>query len=79
MRKAKQKISFDKESNMLSIELSGGKSADSDISGNLVIDYDKNGKVIRINLYHFDFERFRESRKALDAFQGRSRAAVAVR
>lgn len=48
--KKKQKIEYDKESKVLSIEMRKGKSVDSDIHDNLVIDYDKMGNVVRVNL-----------------------------
>ena len=59
MRK-KQKIAYDKESKVLSIEMRRGKSSDSDIHDNLVIDYDKVGRVVRVNLYGIDFSAFKE-------------------
>lgn len=65
MNKKNQKISYDKEANVLSIEMKRGKSADSDIQGNVVIDYDKNGEVVRVSLYDFSFARFRENAKTL--------------
>ena len=45
-----------------------GKSVDSDISGNVVIDYDKKGEVVRVNLYNFSFASFRENLKTLKSF-----------
>lgn len=58
--KKKQKIAYDKESKLLSIELRKGKSADSDIHDNLVIDFDRAGRAVRVNLYDFDFSAFKE-------------------
>lgn len=58
--KKKQRIEYDRESRVLSIEMRGGKSIDSDIHDNLVIDYDKAGRVVRVNLYGVDFSAFRE-------------------
>lgn len=60
--KKKQKIEYDKESKVLSIEMRKGKSVDSDIHDNLVIDYDKMGNVVRVNLYGVDFSAFKEMR-----------------
>ena len=60
--KKKQKIEYDKESKVLSIEMRKGKSNDSDVYDNLVIDYDKAGNVIRVNLYGIDFSAFKEVR-----------------
>lgn len=58
--KKKQKIEYDKESKVLSIEMRKGKSSDSDIYENLVIDYDKAGNVVRVNVYGIDFSAFKE-------------------
>ncbi|HBV01412.1 MAG TPA: hypothetical protein DEF00_03415 [Candidatus Taylorbacteria bacterium] len=63
MKKKKQKIAYDKESKVLSIELRNGKSVDSDIHDNLVIDYDRQGRVVRVNLYDIDFASFRDLRR----------------
>lgn len=64
----KPKISYDKESRVLSLELKRAKSADSDIRGNVVVDYDKKGWIVRIDIYDFNFEDFRENRKTLKEF-----------
>lgn len=63
MKKNRQKISYDKESRVLSIQVRHGKSVDSDVQDNLVIDYDRAGRVVRINLYAIDFSAFRELSK----------------
>lgn len=68
MNKNNPKILYDKESKVLSIEIKKAKSADSDIQGNVVIDYDKNRKVVRINLYNFNFNSFRSHAKDLRNF-----------
>ena len=68
MSKKNQKISYDKESKVLSIEMKRGKSFDSDIAGNVVIDYDKKGEAVRVNLYNFSFAVFRENAKTLKNF-----------
>lgn len=67
-RKNDLKILYDKESSVLSLQIRKGKSADSDIQGNVVIDYNKQGKIIRINLYNFSFDSFRNNAKALKRF-----------
>ncbi len=59
MKKNKPKISYDKESRVLSIQIRSGKSVDSDVQDNLVIDYDKAGRVMRVNLYAIDFSSFK--------------------
>ena len=68
MIKNNSKISYDKESKVLSIEMKHAKSVDSDIQGNVVIDYDKKGEVVRVNLYNFTFDEFRENVKTLKNF-----------
>ncbi len=68
MNKQNQKISYNKESKVLSIEMKRGKSVDSDISGNVVIDYDKKGEVMRVNLYNFSFASFHENIKTFKSF-----------
>lgn len=70
MSKNHPKISYDKESKVLSIMFRKSKSADSDIQGNIVIDYDKKGEVVRLNLYDFSFAGFRNGFKALKDFAG---------
>ncbi len=68
MKKSNPKISYDKESSVLSIEMKRAKSIDSDIQGNVVIDYDKKGDVVRVNLYNFSFTEFRDNLKTLKNF-----------
>lgn len=72
MKYKKSKISYNKESGVLSIEVQKAKSVDSDVQDNMVVDYDKKGDIVRINLYGFSFNAFRESFKTLKTF---SRAA----
>ena len=80
MKKQKeQKISYDKESEVLSIEVQKGKSVDSDISDNVVIDYDKKGEIVRINLYSFDFNAFKSNMKVFKEFASRSDSVVLVK
>lgn len=59
--KRKPKISYDKESEVLSLEVGKGKSVDSDISGNVVIDYDGKRDVVRVNVYNISFDDFKRS------------------
>lgn len=73
----KMRISYDKESEVLSIEVDKAKSVDSDISNNVVVDYDEQGKIVRINLYDIDFNAFRVIRKPLERFAHDSRFAFA--
>ncbi|KKQ01504.1 MAG: hypothetical protein US18_C0046G0007 [Parcubacteria group bacterium GW2011_GWB1_36_5] len=68
MNKQNMKISYDKESEVLSIEIKRRKSVDSDIAGNVVIDYDKKGEAVRVNLYNFSFDLFRDNAKFFKNF-----------
>ena len=79
MKKQNPKISYDKESQVMSIELGRAKSVDSDISGNVVIDYDKNGKVARVNFYEFNFDNFRAGLKVVKEFTKKSDIAFSVK
>ena len=63
----------------MSIELGKTKSVDSDISGNVVIDYDENGKIARINFYEFNFDNFRAGLKAIKEFTKKSDIAFSVK
>lgn len=63
-----QKFEYDKESRVLSLEISKSKSVDSDIRGNIVIDYNKKGRVVKINIYEFSFEDFKSNLKELKKF-----------
>ena len=68
MNRKGPKIYYDRESNVLSIEVKKSKSVDSGIQGNAVIDYDRRGEIVRINLYRFSFDSFRKSKRALGRF-----------
>ena len=50
------------------LEMKRAKSIDSEIKDNIVIDYDKKGKVVRVNIYDFSFNNFRESSDELSDF-----------
>ena len=73
------KISYDKESEVLSMDFIKSKSSDSDINGNVVIDYDKNGKIVRLNVYSFSFDDFQEVRDDIKDFSRRVSAPVLVK
>lgn len=62
------KILYDKASGVFSMDFGKTKSSDSDINGNVVIDYDKNGKIVRLNVYDFSFDDFENGKKALKEF-----------
>jgi uncharacterized protein YuzE len=51
-------IKYDKESNILSIRFSKKKSADSEVKGNVVIDYDENGKIVAIEIMKISLDEF---------------------
>lgn len=67
-KKNNPKISYDKQAGVFSIEMKHVKSVDSDIQGNMVIDYDKKGEVVRVNLYDFSFSQFRQNLKTFKNF-----------
>lgn len=79
MKKNGVKISYDRESGVLSFQIKKGKSVDSDIQGNIVIDYDKQGEIIRINLYNFSFDLFQNNLTALKQFASDSKTPVLTR
>lgn len=68
MNKKYIKISYNKQAGVLSIEVKRVRSVDSDIQGNTVIDYDKKGEVVRVNLYDFSFSQFRQNLRTLKNF-----------
>ena len=53
------KISYDSESQILSIRLSEKKSVDSDIYGNVVVDYDHNGKMVNVDIMDISLNEFK--------------------
>ncbi len=79
MKKGFPKIEYDKEARALSLSISSAKSVDSDIRGNVVIDYDKNGSAVRVNVYDFDFRAFQKSRVAIGQFTRSRKALVLAR
>jgi len=68
MNKQNIKILYDKDSKVLSINMKKAKSVDSDIHGNVVVDYDKQGNAVRVNFYDFNFNAFKAGRRALSGF-----------
>lgn len=53
------KISFDKDSAILSIRLSSKKSVDSDVKGHVVLDYDKNGDLVNVDIMEVSLNEFK--------------------
>ena len=56
------KVRYDKEARVLRIQLRPGKSADSDIERNTVIDYDKQGNVVNLEIMGFGLDEFKAVR-----------------
>ena len=52
------KIEFNKKEKLLSIRFSKKKSVDSDIQGNVVIDYDESGNVINMEVMDINLNDF---------------------
>ncbi|MFA4845732.1 MAG: DUF2283 domain-containing protein [Patescibacteria group bacterium] len=55
----KPKISYDPESQIVSIRISKEKSVDSDVYGNVVIDYGKNGKMVNVDIMDVSMNEFK--------------------
>jgi len=76
---AQPKIAYDKASKALSLEVGNGRSVDSDMQNNMVIDYDRKGNIVRLVFYGFDFEKFRDSFKVFQQFTRDVRATRVMR
>ena len=70
------KIKYDKEVEILSLRLSDKKSVDSDARGNVVIDYDKEGKVVNVEIMNISLEEFKVADNYLTQFFGRKMAVA---
>ena len=79
MNKSRPTISYDKESEVLSIELLKSKSVDSDIQGSMVVDYAKNDKIACVNFYDYNFDKFKSDLKALKEFSKRSDFLLSIK
>lgn len=53
------KISYDRESRILSIRLSGKKSVDADIYGNVVVDYGDDGHMVNVDIMDVSINEFK--------------------
>ncbi len=73
MKQKKPKIEYDKKNKVLSIIVKNEKSADSDIQGNAVIDYDKKGEMVRVSFYEFSFDDFKKEEKNIREFTRKSK------
>ncbi len=52
------KIKYNRKEKILSIRLSNKPSVDSDIKENVVIDYDKNGAIVNLDIMSVNLEEF---------------------
>ena len=50
------KIQFDPEVKILSIRFHDDKSVDSDVKDNVVLDYDKNGRLVNLDIMEVNLE-----------------------
>ena len=57
------KITYDRKSRILSLRLSRKKSVDSDVQDNVVIDRDKKGSVVNVDVMDVDFGEFKRAQK----------------
>lgn len=51
-------FTYDKNSEILTLRLSKKKSVDSDVQDNVVIDYDKDGSVVNLDIMNFSINEF---------------------
>jgi uncharacterized protein YuzE len=71
-----RKINYDKETKILSIRLGKEKSVDSDARGNVVVDYNKGGKIVNIEIMNVNLEEFRKVDDYLGKIFHRKRIAI---
>jgi len=62
------KINYDQEAKIMTIQVSGKKSVDSDVQDNIVVDYDKKGEIVRIEIMNISLNEFRKSEGKLENF-----------
>lgn len=55
----KPKISYDNEARIISIRTSPNKSVNSDIYGNVVVDYGKNGEIVNVDIMDVSLSEFK--------------------
>ena len=56
------KIGYDKKARILSFRLGVGKSVDSDVQDTVVIDRDKKGRVVNVDIMDVGIEEFKKAR-----------------
>jgi len=62
------KINYDQEAGILSIKISNKKSVDSDMQKNIVIDYDKDGNVAKIEIMNVNLNEFEKEKNYFENF-----------
>lgn len=68
------KIAYDKKARVLSLRLSFKKSVDSDVQNNVIIDRDKEGKIVNVEIMDVDIGEF----KRIQRVGGKTRLPVLV-
>lgn len=63
----KPKANYDKKVHILHIRFGKEKSVDSEVQGNLVVDYDKSGKIVNIEVMDFSLDEFLRVREFVHA------------
>ena len=58
------KIAYDKKARILSLRLSGKKSVDSDVQGNVVIDRDREGSIVNVDVMDVGLDEFKRVQRA---------------
>lgn len=77
-KKSNIKISYDKASGVFSMDFGEAKSSDSDVNGNVVIDYDKKGRIVRLNIYDFSFDDFKGNKEIVQDFAQHIKTSVSA-
>jgi len=62
------KIYYDQETGILTIKISNKKSVDSDAQKNIVVDYDKDGNIVNIEIMSVDLNEFEKKKSFLENF-----------
>ncbi len=59
MATKKPKVSYDSEAQILSICVSSKKSVDSDVYGNVVVDYGEDGQLVGVDIMNVSLSEFK--------------------
>lgn len=59
MATKKPKVKYDHEAHILSIRTSSCKSVDSDVYGNVVVDYGKDGQIVNVDIMDVSLSEFK--------------------